>query len=307
MDEWAGETGARGLFSIGAVSRLTGIAPSTLRSWERRYGFPAPPRRQSGHRLYSSHEVRLLESVLREIEQGRPASLAIEAVRSQSNQAEEQEAGRIRALRARFIAACRETDALAAGEALREAWGSLTWRALTREFILPVQQRVGELWHGGEMSVAGEHLSSNLIRREILAFLRFLGDARQAPSGVLACAPSETHELGLLVLGGDLRLRGWHVIYLGQAAPLDDAIRTARQARAAALFLSATTAPAAVELLAAPERAVALGAGGLRLLAGGAAVDAIRERLPQGLRAVSASELDETLHAIEREQRLALS
>ena len=39
-------------FRIGAVARLTGISPDTLRVWERRYQVTEPQRSASGTRLY---------------------------------------------------------------------------------------------------------------------------------------------------------------------------------------------------------------------------------------------------------------
>ena len=44
-------------YRIGAVSRLTGIAPDTLRVWERRYGVVHPQRSPAGGRLYSSSDI----------------------------------------------------------------------------------------------------------------------------------------------------------------------------------------------------------------------------------------------------------
>ena len=44
-------------FRIGAVSRLTGVAPDTLRVWERRYGTVTPFRSETGTRLYSQDDV----------------------------------------------------------------------------------------------------------------------------------------------------------------------------------------------------------------------------------------------------------
>lgn len=43
-----------------AAAAKLGIAPSTLRTWERRYGFPAPVRSAGGHRQYAVHEVEAL-------------------------------------------------------------------------------------------------------------------------------------------------------------------------------------------------------------------------------------------------------
>lgn len=44
-------------FRIGAVSRLTSVAPGTLRVWERRYGTVIPFRSETGTRLYSQDDV----------------------------------------------------------------------------------------------------------------------------------------------------------------------------------------------------------------------------------------------------------
>jgi len=56
--------------SIGAVSRATGIPTSTLRTWERRYGFPDPARTESGHRRYTPSVVSHLELLARAIDAG---------------------------------------------------------------------------------------------------------------------------------------------------------------------------------------------------------------------------------------------
>ena len=39
--------------SIGALARATGVPAETLRTWERRYGFPEPERTSTGHRRYT--------------------------------------------------------------------------------------------------------------------------------------------------------------------------------------------------------------------------------------------------------------
>src|SRR5690242_6382061 len=56
--------------SIGAVARATGLSPDTLRVWQRRYGFPVPQRRPSGHRLYSVADVRRLRRISEALSRG---------------------------------------------------------------------------------------------------------------------------------------------------------------------------------------------------------------------------------------------
>jgi DNA-binding transcriptional MerR regulator len=49
-----------------AAAVMLGISPNTLRSWERRYGFPKPLRSAGGHRQYSLTEIEALRLTLAE-------------------------------------------------------------------------------------------------------------------------------------------------------------------------------------------------------------------------------------------------
>jgi DNA-binding transcriptional MerR regulator len=50
--------------SISQAARRLHIATSTLRSWERRYGYPTPARTPGGHRRYRLDEVQQLVAAL---------------------------------------------------------------------------------------------------------------------------------------------------------------------------------------------------------------------------------------------------
>ena len=39
-----------------AAAELLGVSPNTLRSWERRFGYPTPGRSPGGHRQYDLTE-----------------------------------------------------------------------------------------------------------------------------------------------------------------------------------------------------------------------------------------------------------
>src|SRR4051794_15977133 len=65
---------------ISEVSRMLGIPVPTIRSWERRYGFPSPARTDGKHRRYSRDEAELLRQLRDEITRGHPASEAVEIV-----------------------------------------------------------------------------------------------------------------------------------------------------------------------------------------------------------------------------------
>ena len=49
-----------------AAAVMLGVSPNTLRSWERRYGFPRPRRTPGGHRQYALSEIESLRATLAE-------------------------------------------------------------------------------------------------------------------------------------------------------------------------------------------------------------------------------------------------
>ena len=59
-----------GIYSIGAVARMLGIAAQTLRAWEDRYQQIVPARSSGGQRLYSRDQVDQLIFIRNHIEQG---------------------------------------------------------------------------------------------------------------------------------------------------------------------------------------------------------------------------------------------
>ncbi len=75
--------------SIGEVASRTSIAPSTLRMWETRYGFPEPDRSGGRHRRYTEDDCRLLLEVRRAREAGASMASAIERGRAAVRHAED--------------------------------------------------------------------------------------------------------------------------------------------------------------------------------------------------------------------------
>ncbi|MEA2390018.1 MAG: MerR family transcriptional regulator, light-induced transcriptional regulator [Solirubrobacteraceae bacterium] len=50
-----------------AAASMLGVSPNTLRSWERRFGFPAPARSTGGHRQYELAQIEALRQALEEL------------------------------------------------------------------------------------------------------------------------------------------------------------------------------------------------------------------------------------------------
>lgn len=71
-------------FSVSEVSAILGVSVPTLRSWERRYGWPIPQRTAGGHRRYSSEQLRDLRKIC-EMSRDTRISVAIRSVRSSAS------------------------------------------------------------------------------------------------------------------------------------------------------------------------------------------------------------------------------
>ena len=66
--------GDRPVYSISAVARMLDVPVATLRTWEDRYGQVVPARNDSGHRLFSRHQVEQLRFVRAQMSQGATVS-----------------------------------------------------------------------------------------------------------------------------------------------------------------------------------------------------------------------------------------
>ena len=67
------------LVSISALSLETGLSPSTLRAWERRYGVPVPAGRREGRRVYDRQQVEGVRAVAARIAAGERVGDAVRA------------------------------------------------------------------------------------------------------------------------------------------------------------------------------------------------------------------------------------
>jgi DICT domain-containing protein len=68
--------------SIGDVAARTGVPVGTLRTWETRYGVPAPAREVGGHRRYSTADVELVLETVRQRATGLAMPVAVERAKS---------------------------------------------------------------------------------------------------------------------------------------------------------------------------------------------------------------------------------
>jgi DNA-binding transcriptional MerR regulator len=217
---------------IAGVSERLQIPVPTIRSWERRYGFPLPRRTPGRHRRYGPSELEQLRELRDLIARGHPTREAVELVRGRPPTPRRPEVEAL--LRAGI-----ELSPAAAADALRRATEELGPERAAVEVALPALREVGARWQVGTCDVASEHLVSDAVRAW-LARLTAFAPARPGALGVvLACGPTELHTIGLEALGMLLALRQLPVILLGARTPTDALVRTVCDTRATAAVVVA--------------------------------------------------------------------
>ena len=235
--------------NIAALSRRTGVAPDTLRKWEQRYGVLEPARTAGGQRRYDELDVARVEWLRDRLAEGyrigEAAQLLAGAPSAAGRTADE--------LRTALLDAVDDADVGAVEGLLDRTFGLYATDRALQDIVAPVLRAIGDRWASGRVSVGHEHLFSEAVRARLE---RMLADTRGSVRGVavLACAPGERHELGLLMLAVLLRADGWQVAYLGADTPVDDAIdlASALSARLLGVSVSMEANTAALEGLRAP-------------------------------------------------------
>ena len=228
-----------GLLRIGELSRRSGVSPELLRAWERRYGLLRPTRSPGGLRLYSADDLERVRLMQHHLARGLAAAEA--ATLASEQPAASVDPGALLADTKQELA-----DALAAFDeahahaVLDSLVAATTVETVLAEVVLPYLHHLGELWERGEATVAQEHFASSVLRGRLLGLARGWGRGL-GPRIVLACAPGEQHDLGLIAFGLALRARGWRIIYLGADTPLPSVADAAHAADAVFVVISAVT------------------------------------------------------------------
>ena len=237
---------------IASVSSLLGIPIPTIRSWERRYGFPVPSRTQGKHRRYSVDEVDQLRRVRDEITRGHNARQAVDVVRRSTTE------GRPRTeLLDRFLVASMHLDPSQLREILTEGTEQLGVEHTIRDVALPAMREMGSRWKAGVCDTAHEHLATEAVRVWLARQSVMAPPAFRPYPLILACGPKDLHTIGLESFGVVLARRGWSVRTLGALTPVSSLVAAVRAAEARGAVVTSqrsVTRRAAVEAIHAVDR-----------------------------------------------------
>lgn len=244
-----------GLLSIGALSAATGIPVDTLRTWERRYGFPSADRKPSGHRVYPLSTVPRLLRMAQAIARGHraaqvlPASESVlDALLAALPEAPAEPAPENRSSShpvksapgdpTYLFAAVRGFDAERLRAGFQLDWARLGPLEFLEQRAAPFLTAIGTAWAEGSLDVRHEHFGSSVLGDFLRAVRLPLDDRASGPIAALATLPGELHGLGLQMSALVFALAGWRALVLGVDTPVVQIAALAREAPIAAVALS---------------------------------------------------------------------
>lgn len=255
-------------YTIQEVADRMGVSPSTLRAWERRYGFLMPARSAGGHRLYDEADLKLFLFCNHLKESGIP--LGKQALRgretlvrqalahfecfSDPNDNSQFETN----ISEKVLNAFRARDFDRGLEIVQNTSKATTGALEFANLAVGIMARVGEAWQKGEVGISAEHLLTSQVKYLLshhfytLPSQPFLGPQR--PTALCACFPEEHHEIGLLRVAIYLKSLGFSVYYLGANNPTSELINISRDLKPTVMCMSVTSSLACQRVQAAAER-----------------------------------------------------
>ncbi|WP_314614076.1 MerR family transcriptional regulator [Streptomyces stackebrandtii] len=235
--------------TTGAVARRLGVSPTTLRSWDQRYGIGPAVREEGRHRRWSPKDIAVLEAMCRLTTSGVPPAEAARVAKARAgHQPPPTELPGVsvparapgsgnglplgevhREFRGLARAAVR-LDSPSMDTLLRELLAAHGLVTSWEEVMAPTLHAVGRKWESsGDRYVEVEHLLSWHISTTLR---QLAGAARPHPADtapvLLACVPGEQHTLPLEALAAGLAEQGLPTRMFGAAVPaeaLDAAVR----------------------------------------------------------------------------------
>ena len=239
---------------IHRVAKLTGLSKDVIRVWERRYGLVKPSRSSNRYREYSDEEVALLRFVKAQMEQGATIgalaeegrdSLVVRMRVAMPVSVEEQQPHD--RLLDELIGSLDPLDKAGFERRLNGAVAVIPFEEAVQRILLPLECRVGELWHQARLNVAVEHYVTKLIQQKIFSVMNQLPVNEFGPRVLVGCPEGESHEIGAQAVAYIAATRGCHVYYLGPNLPSSDLLAFCDRIKPDLVLLSITEAKSDAE------------------------------------------------------------
>ena len=239
--------------SVAAVARKLGIAPATLRTWDRRYGIGPADHTPGSHRRYSPDDVARLERMRDALLHGAtPAAAATYALAGPlpdpddpptPNPSPADRGGLDLPIpragwQARGLArAATALDAEAVRGLLNESLAAVGAQATWDTVVRPVLGAIAKRWADTGTGIEIEHLLSECVTGVFNALAAALPPPATARPILLAGMAGDQHRLPIVVLAATLAQRGVACRSLGADLPADALVAAIRRTAPVAVLM----------------------------------------------------------------------
>jgi len=123
---------------------------------------------------------------------------------------------------------------------LNGAVAVIPFEEAVQRILLPLQRRIGELWHQGRLNTAVEHYVTKIVQQKLFSVMNQLPVNEFGPRVLIACPEGETHEIGAQAVAYIAATKGCHVYYLGPNLPSSDLMTFCEKIKPDLVLLSLT-------------------------------------------------------------------
>ena len=229
------------LLTVAAVARRIGVAPATLRTWDRRYGLGPSSHEAGEHRRYCPSDLAQLTLMRRLIISGvAPADAALRA-KAHSGSVSVENVIQDFEVREDVVdslhRAAKSLDKNFVETLLRKDISENGVIASWTEVIVPLLFLVGDEWAATGTGIEVEHMLSEIIKRLLREGVVEIKDPVNAQPVLLASVGEELHCLALHALAAALAEKRIESFFLGARTPLEAISGMVKRSAPPAVFL----------------------------------------------------------------------
>lgn len=229
------------LLTVAAVARRIGVAPATLRTWDRRYGLGPSAHEAGEHRRYHPNDLAKLILMRRLITSGvAPSDAAVKAKAHKGKLSVEDLVDEFE-IREEVVdalhRAAKSLDKSFVETVLRKDIADNGVIASWTEVIVPLLFLVGDEWAATGTGIEVEHMLSEVIKRLLRECVVEIKDPVNTQPVLLASVGEEAHCLAIHALAAALAEKKIETFFLGARTPLEAISGMVKRSAPPAVFL----------------------------------------------------------------------
>jgi DNA-binding transcriptional MerR regulator len=213
------------LLTVAAVARRIGVAPATLRTWDRRYGLGPSAHEAGEHRRYCPKDLAILTAMRKLITAGvAPADAAQQAKDFKGKISVEEIVDNFEVredLVEALHAASKLLDKKFIEDAVRNDIEKHGVIASWSEVIVPLLFLIGDEWEKTQTGIEVEHLLTEILKSVLREKSTMVSEPCNPRPVLLASVGEEMHSLALHALASALAEKNISTYFLGARTPLE--------------------------------------------------------------------------------------